>query len=135
MASPLPPPHSPQTFTLQGNAAGVPYTFTCVVSKGGRTATAAGALLARFVPLPSVVVDGLPAGDKANAADRIVLTGSVRSAVPDSLSYNWTQSAGPFVNLTDPSVRFCFHSHAHSHALIMSFAFHWGWHPHPQFPL
>lgn len=98
-------PGSPvQRFTLQSNAEGIAYNITCVVSKSGRSAAAAGFLVARAARLPVVSVDGLPAGTKTNPAARLVLQGAVSSQAPATLAVQWVQAQGPPLNLSDPAV-------------------------------
>lgn len=75
------------------------------MSKGGRSSSASGYLEVRSsASLPVVSVDGL-ADEKVNPDARLLLSGTVRSLFPDSLRTTWLQTAGPPINLTDPTVR------------------------------
>lgn len=89
----LAPNSSTQTLQLQRNGEGLRYNITCTVSKGARSASASGYVIARNVVVPAVSVE--PLTDKANPAARIVLSGNVASASPGSLRVFWEQAFGP----------------------------------------
>lgn len=104
-------PNAPaQALRLLGSRAGVRYQVACTATKGARSASAGGFLLVRSVPLPTVSVAGLPAGEAVNPSARLVLLANVTAALPAlagslRLRWGWALAAEPSVDLTDPSVR------------------------------
>lgn len=100
------PTHSAaQILRLQSSYAGLRYDITCTVTKGDRSTSATGYLIVRTPPaLPVITLDGLPSGLKVSPVERVVLGATVDSVAPDQLRLQWTQTAGPPLNLSDPAV-------------------------------
>lgn len=98
-------PTPAQTLRLQSSFAGLRYEIACTATKGDRTTSAAGFLLVRSVAaLPTIRLDGLPAGSRLSPTAQLTLGATVDSVAPDQLQLLWTQKSGPPVDLSNPAV-------------------------------
>ncbi|KAK3255035.1 hypothetical protein CYMTET_35770 [Cymbomonas tetramitiformis] len=74
--------------SLEGSPEGVAYTFTLQVRKGARESEAAAAVTMTSGPLPVPAIAALP--NKVNPNEKVVLTSTVNSSDPGTLSLRWT---------------------------------------------
>ncbi|KAK3274589.1 hypothetical protein CYMTET_17234 [Cymbomonas tetramitiformis] len=76
------------SLSLEGSAEGLAYTFTLQVRKGAREAEVTATVTMTSGPLPVPAIVALP--NKVNANEKVVLTSTVNSSDPTTLSLLWT---------------------------------------------